>query len=506
MGARDQRRAARRRRADHRVRPALAAEHPALAGVASFAGPAFHTAQWRHDVPLAGKRVAVIGTGCSAVQVVPAIAEEVASLAVYQRSPGWTIPKLDFAYSPRAQALFERFPALQRLDRASVFYFHEFFTHGMTRHLRLLKLLEAAGRFNIRRGDQGPGAAWRVTPADVAGCKRVMLTDDWYPALARPDVELVTDGHLRDHAGRHPHARRRGASRRRDRARDRVQEPRVRRADGDRGRRRPDPGRGVGDGRARLPRRHRARLPEPVPALRAQHQRRDRLGGLHDRVLDRATWWPRCASSTRPARRRSRCAARPPTRSTPPCARRWRGTVWHTGCTNWYVDEHGNDPRSGRGRGSSTAAARRRSTPTPTRSKLERLAARVAGVEVVPEADLGLAVDPAQVDLGVVADRTGSRSGRCRGRAGRSRGGRRPRCRSGARRTPRPPACRVAATVGRRARGQGVARLRSVSRARASRRAASLVDHPRSSRGFLEREVTACLTPQICRQRRRVRP
>src|SRR5690349_13200017 len=92
---------------------------PPLAGLNDFEGPAFHTAQWRHDVPLAGKRVAVIGSGCSAVQVVPAIADEVASLAVYQRSPAWTIPKLDFAYPPRMQALFERFPALQRLDRAS---------------------------------------------------------------------------------------------------------------------------------------------------------------------------------------------------------------------------------------------------------------------------------------------------------------------------------------------------------------------------------------------------
>ena len=167
---------------------------PPLPGLESFAGHAFHTAQWRHDVPLAGRRVAVIGTGCSAVQVVPAIADEVESLTVYQRSPAWTIPKLDFAYPPRAQALFKRFPALQRLDRASVFYFHEFFTHGMTRHHRLLKLLEAAGRFNIRRGIKDPALRWHVTPTDVVGCKRVMLTDDWYPALARPNVELVTEG------------------------------------------------------------------------------------------------------------------------------------------------------------------------------------------------------------------------------------------------------------------------------------------------------------------------
>jgi cation diffusion facilitator CzcD-associated flavoprotein CzcO len=166
---------------------------PDLPGLGEFAGPAFHTARWRHDVPLAGKRVAVIGTGCSAIQVVPAIAGEVAALDVYQRSPGWTIPKLDFAYGPRAQALFERFPVLQRADRAANFYFHELFTYGMTRHRWLLKALEGAGRLNLRRGIKDPALRRAVTPRDAVGCKRIMLTDDFYPALTRPNVSLVTD-------------------------------------------------------------------------------------------------------------------------------------------------------------------------------------------------------------------------------------------------------------------------------------------------------------------------
>ena len=90
---------------------------PPIAGLESFEGPAFHTARWRHDVSLDGKRVAVIGTGCSAIQVVPAIQPDVAQLDVYQRSPGWTMPKMDFAYKERTQRLFERFPAIQKLDR-----------------------------------------------------------------------------------------------------------------------------------------------------------------------------------------------------------------------------------------------------------------------------------------------------------------------------------------------------------------------------------------------------
>ena len=101
---------------------------PPLPGLDAFAGPAFHTAQWRHDVDLVGKRVAVVGTGCSAIQTVPAIQPHVAHIDVYQRSPGWTIPKLDFAYSARAQRLFARFPVLQRLERAALFQFFELAT------------------------------------------------------------------------------------------------------------------------------------------------------------------------------------------------------------------------------------------------------------------------------------------------------------------------------------------------------------------------------------------
>ena len=98
---------------------------PPIPGLDSFEGPAFHTAQWRHDVDLAGKRVAVVGTGCSAIQVVPAIQPIVERVDVYQRSPGWTMPKMDFAYKERTKRLFERFPVLQRLDRAAIFAFME---------------------------------------------------------------------------------------------------------------------------------------------------------------------------------------------------------------------------------------------------------------------------------------------------------------------------------------------------------------------------------------------
>jgi cation diffusion facilitator CzcD-associated flavoprotein CzcO len=166
---------------------------PPIAGLDDFAGPAFHTARWRHDVPLEGRRVAVIGTGCSAIQTVPAIQPVVAHVDVYQRSPGWTFPRMDFAYSERAKRLLARYPALQRLDRASIFAFQELGAAAMTSRPGLLRLFRAIGRRQINRAIKDPELRRKVTPTDDVGCKRVMVTDDWYPTLAQPNVSLVTD-------------------------------------------------------------------------------------------------------------------------------------------------------------------------------------------------------------------------------------------------------------------------------------------------------------------------
>jgi cation diffusion facilitator CzcD-associated flavoprotein CzcO len=166
---------------------------PPIAGLDKFEGPSFHTAKWEHDVELAGKRVAVVGTGCSAIQVVPAIQPVVEHVDVYQRSPGWTFPKMDYAYKERTKKLFERFPLLQRLDRALIFAFMEFGAMGMTKRRRLLWPFRAAGRRQIRKAISDPELRRKVTPTDEVGCKRVMLTDEWYPALAKPNVELITD-------------------------------------------------------------------------------------------------------------------------------------------------------------------------------------------------------------------------------------------------------------------------------------------------------------------------
>jgi cation diffusion facilitator CzcD-associated flavoprotein CzcO len=166
---------------------------PPIPGLESFDGPAFHTAEWRHDVDLAGKRVAVIGTGCSAIQVVPAIQPEVAQLDVYQRSPGWTIPKMDYAYPDWAHDLFKRFPAVRRLDRAVIFGFMELGAAAMTRHRWMLPAFRAAARRQITMAIEDTELRRKLMPNDELGCKRTMLTDEWYPALAQENVELVSE-------------------------------------------------------------------------------------------------------------------------------------------------------------------------------------------------------------------------------------------------------------------------------------------------------------------------
>jgi cation diffusion facilitator CzcD-associated flavoprotein CzcO len=167
---------------------------PSLPGLEDFEGPAFHTAEWRHDVDLAGKRVALIGTGCSAIQVGPAIQPEVAQLDVYQRSPGWTLSKGDHEYSGLLRAAFRRLPFLHRLDRAGVYAFQDLAAAAFTRHRRLLPLFRMLGMRQINSAISDPELRRKVTPSYEFGCKRVMLTDDWYPTLTRDNVDLIAEG------------------------------------------------------------------------------------------------------------------------------------------------------------------------------------------------------------------------------------------------------------------------------------------------------------------------
>jgi cation diffusion facilitator CzcD-associated flavoprotein CzcO len=167
---------------------------PDLPGMDRFAGPSWHTSRWRHDVDLDGRRLAVVGTGASAIQVVPALQPRLGRIDVWQRSPGWTFPKGDLAYGPRVQRLFERVPALKRLDRAGQQVFMDVGALAMTSKPGLLKPFRAAAKLQIRAVVKDPELRRRLTPTDEVGCKRIMLTDHWHRALVQPNVELVDCG------------------------------------------------------------------------------------------------------------------------------------------------------------------------------------------------------------------------------------------------------------------------------------------------------------------------
>ncbi len=170
---------------------------PDLPGLASFAGPAFHSAQWRHDVPLEGTRVAVVGTGASAIQFVPAIVDRVASMTVFQRSAPYVVPKPDTAYRPRHHRLFERFPATMRGERGATFHLTELLNRalggGSLTSRPLLAAMRQAWRAQLRLQVKDPGLRSRLEPDHPIGCKRILFSNEWYPAVARDHVSVVTD-------------------------------------------------------------------------------------------------------------------------------------------------------------------------------------------------------------------------------------------------------------------------------------------------------------------------
>jgi cation diffusion facilitator CzcD-associated flavoprotein CzcO len=166
---------------------------PAIPGLPTFLGPLFHTSAWDHGVSLEGKRVGVIGTGASAIQVVPAIAPEVERLVLFQRTPPWVMPRNDRPIGPRMRALFRRLPLARRLLREIQFRVREARAAlGFTRVSRLTRLAEAASRHHLRRQVADPALREKLTPPYRLGCKRVLISDEYYPVLTRPNVTLET--------------------------------------------------------------------------------------------------------------------------------------------------------------------------------------------------------------------------------------------------------------------------------------------------------------------------
>jgi cation diffusion facilitator CzcD-associated flavoprotein CzcO len=167
---------------------------PDIPGMDRFAGTVFHSARWRHDHDLAGKRVAAIGTGASAIQFVPQIQPQVAELKVFQRTPPWIIPRVDRAFRPLEKWLFAKVPAVQRLMRAGIYWGRESYVLGFTRDRRFMRIAERMARRHLDRQVADPGLRAKLTPTYTIGCKRILISNDYYPALTRPNVELVTTG------------------------------------------------------------------------------------------------------------------------------------------------------------------------------------------------------------------------------------------------------------------------------------------------------------------------
>lgn len=167
---------------------------PKVKGLDTFAGQQFHSARWDHSVVLQGKRIAVIGTGASAIQFVPRIAPEAQAVTLFQRSAPYVIPKGDRSYSPRAQQLFAKLPLLQRLSRAWEYSLHELRAIGVVSLPKLSAVMKPGFRRNLESAVQDKALRAQLTPDYPVGCKRIMISNDYYTALARPNVSVVSEG------------------------------------------------------------------------------------------------------------------------------------------------------------------------------------------------------------------------------------------------------------------------------------------------------------------------
>ena len=170
-------------------RPAI----PDLPGISSFEGPAFHSAQWDHSVDLKGKRIAVLGTGASAIQFVPGIQPDAAHVTVFQRSAPYVVPKPDREYTRTHNKLFRKVPPTQTFGRKLTWVLSEQLNRSFGRRNPITKAMELSWRVQLRAQVRDPELRAKLIPDYRLGCKRLLFSSDWYPALAQPNVDVVTE-------------------------------------------------------------------------------------------------------------------------------------------------------------------------------------------------------------------------------------------------------------------------------------------------------------------------
>jgi cation diffusion facilitator CzcD-associated flavoprotein CzcO len=166
--------------------------YPDIPGLDSFQGTVMHSARWDDGHDLTGERVAVIGTGASAIQIVPAVQPVVQNIAVYQRTAPWIVPRSDRPTKRWARFLYRHVPLVQTLIRALLYLTRELLVLGMAKQRRLLTPVEGVARAHLERQVRDPQLKAALTPGYTIGCKRILISNDYYPAVAAPNAELVT--------------------------------------------------------------------------------------------------------------------------------------------------------------------------------------------------------------------------------------------------------------------------------------------------------------------------
>lgn len=172
--------------------PLANASLPNIPGIATYEGHKIHSARWDHDYDFTGKKVAVIGTGASGVQIIPELVKVAKSVKVFQRTPGWVLPKVNTATSGPLKWIYKNVPAAEKLTRAAWYWGHESVALGVVWESPFTRLVESVSAANLRLQVRDPWLRRQLTPDFSAGCKRLLMTSDYYPALQADNCALVT--------------------------------------------------------------------------------------------------------------------------------------------------------------------------------------------------------------------------------------------------------------------------------------------------------------------------
>jgi cation diffusion facilitator CzcD-associated flavoprotein CzcO len=171
-------------------------KYPDIAGLETFAGASFHSARWDHDVALDGRRVGIVGTGSTAVQIVSALVERVQKLALFQRTAQWIMPQENLCYPEEQKAEWHRHPEQMRQLRAEISQiFAEHFANAVVDAASpQMKLIDEVCRANLEQAVTDSELRERLRPSYHAACKRLVISPDFYQAIQKPNAELVTEG------------------------------------------------------------------------------------------------------------------------------------------------------------------------------------------------------------------------------------------------------------------------------------------------------------------------